>query len=65
MEAGKRTVQVNVKMSTADFALLKRAAEKLWPDAVISNSGILLGLAKIEARRVTEAEASTKAKRRQ
>jgi hypothetical protein len=46
----KRTVQVNVKMTQADFDLLKRAAEKRWPDAVITNSGIVLALAKISAR---------------
>jgi hypothetical protein len=49
--AGKRTVQVNVKMSADDFDLLQAAAQKLWPDAVISNSGVLLGLAKIAAKR--------------
>jgi hypothetical protein len=47
---GKRTVQVNVKMTVEDFELLKRAAHKLWPDAILSNSGIILGLAKIAAR---------------
>jgi hypothetical protein len=46
----KRTVQVNVKMTQEDFDLLKRAAEKRWPDAVITNSGIVLALAKIAAR---------------
>lgn len=46
----KRTVQVNVKMTQEDFELLKRAAEKRWPDAVITNSGILLALARIAAR---------------
>ncbi len=46
----KRTVQVNVKMTQEDFDLLKRAAEKRWPDAVMTNSGIVLGLAKIAAR---------------
>jgi hypothetical protein len=46
----KRTVQVNVKMSPEDFTLLKEAAEKRWPDAVMTNSGIVLGLAKIAAR---------------
>jgi hypothetical protein len=46
----KRTVQVNVKMSPDDFQLLKKAAEKRWPDAVMTNSGILLALAKITAR---------------
>jgi hypothetical protein len=46
----KRTVQVNVKMTQDDFELLRKAAEKRWPDAVITNSGILLAFAKIAAR---------------
>lgn len=46
----KRTVQVNVKMTQDDFELLKKAAEKRWPDAVMTNSGVVLGLAKIAAR---------------
>jgi uncharacterized protein (DUF1778 family) len=51
-ESGKRTVQVNVKMSEEDYQLLSRAAEKLWPGAVLSNSGVLLGLARIAAKDV-------------
>ena len=62
--SGKRTVQVNVKMSGEDFALLQEAAHKLWPDAVISNSGILLGLAKIAAKRIGDGEKSQRPKRR-
>ncbi len=46
----KRTIQVNVKMSPEDFQLLKKAAEKKWPEAVMTNSGIVLGLAKIAAK---------------
>jgi hypothetical protein len=46
----KRTVQVNVKMSPEDFQLLKKAAEKKWPEAVMTNSGIVLGMAKIAAK---------------
>jgi hypothetical protein len=46
----KRTVQVNVKMTEEDFRLLKKASEKRWPDAVMTNSGIVLALAKIAAR---------------
>jgi hypothetical protein len=46
----KRTIQVNVKMSEEDFALLKKAADKHWPDAVMTNSGIVLALARIAAR---------------
>ena len=47
---GKRTVQVNVKMSTEDHSMLVRAARTLWPEAIVSNSGIILGLAKIAAK---------------
>lgn len=50
----KKTVQVNVKMTEEDFALLRKAAEKRWPDAVITNSGIVLALAKIAARDTLE-----------
>jgi hypothetical protein len=53
-EDSKRTVQVNVKMRAEDYALLKEAAERLWPEAIISNSGILLGLARIAAKRAIE-----------
>jgi hypothetical protein len=48
---GKRTIQVSVKMSAEDFATLK-AANTLWPDAILSNSGIILGLARLAARDV-------------
>jgi hypothetical protein len=48
----KRSVQINVKLSPEDFDLLKRASEKKWPDAVMTNSGIVLGLAKISAKQI-------------
>ena len=51
-DAGKRTIQVNVRMSEEDYELLMQAAGKLWPDAIISNSGVLLGLAKLTAKDV-------------
>jgi hypothetical protein len=50
----KRSIQVNVKMSPEDFDFLKKAAGKHWPDAIMTNSGIVLALAKIAARRVLE-----------
>jgi uncharacterized protein (DUF1778 family) len=53
-EQGKRSVQVNVRMSEQDFDLIKKAAKTLWPHAVLSNSGILLGLAKMAASQVVE-----------
>jgi hypothetical protein len=49
-EGMKRTLQVNVKMTQDDFDLLKKAADKRWPDAVMTNSGIVLALARIAAR---------------
>jgi hypothetical protein len=61
MQSSKRTVQVNVKMSAEDFDSLKRAADALWPRAILSNSGIILGLAKIAASDVLEP--STKRKK--
>jgi len=48
----KRTTQVNVKMTEEDFALLSKAAEKRWPDAVMTNSGIVLALARIAAKEI-------------
>jgi len=39
-----------VKMTEDDFRMLRKAAEKRWPDAVITNSGIVLALARIAAR---------------
>lgn len=32
-----------------DFAAMKKAAETLWPRAILSNSGIALGLARMAA----------------
>jgi hypothetical protein len=55
-QTGKRTVQVNVRLSAEDFNLIQRAKNALWPDAVVTNSGILLGLAKIAARDVLKAK---------
>ncbi len=42
----KRVIAVSVKMSEADWNYLKRAAAKLWPEAIISDSSLVLGLAK-------------------
>ena len=49
MANGKRDVQVAVRMTESDMTLLKRAATKLWPRAILSNSAIVLGLARIAA----------------
>ena len=56
----KRTVQVNVKMTEEDFALLRKAAEEYWRDAVMTNSGIHLALARIAARGILAEKKSRK-----
>jgi uncharacterized protein (DUF1778 family) len=53
---GKRTIQVNVRVSAEDFTLIQKAATALWPDAILTNSGILLGLAKIAARDILKSK---------
>jgi uncharacterized protein (DUF1778 family) len=62
MQSSKRTVQVNVKMSEEDFQLLQRAASSLWPDAILSNSGIILGLARISAKEILQKPSSKRRK---
>ena len=52
----KRDLQVNVKMSADDFAILKQASDTLWPRAILSNSAIILGLAKIAAEDILKPE---------
>jgi len=55
-QTGKRTIQVNVRLSIEDFNLIERAANALWPDAILTNSAILLGLAKIAARDILKSK---------
>jgi hypothetical protein len=59
---GKRTIQINVRVSAEDFTLIQRAANALWPDAVLTNSGILLGLAKIAARDILKTKGGKSSK---
>ena len=48
----KRTTSVTVKMTAEDFALLQKAADAIWPKAVLTRSGVVLGLARIGAESV-------------
>jgi hypothetical protein len=59
----KRTIQVNVKMSAGDFDILHKAANRLWPDAILSNSGIILGLARLAAKDILQKKKTGKANR--
>lgn len=45
MHHEKRTVSISVKMTPSDLAKLNAAAAKLWPGAMVTQSGIVLGLA--------------------
>lgn len=51
-DTGKKTIQINVKMSEHDYNLIQRAAATLWPGAILSKGAIVLGLAKMAAKRV-------------
>ena len=41
-------------MSADDFTELKQAATMLWPGAILTNSSVILGLAKLKASDVVE-----------
>ena len=51
---GKRTTSVTVKMSDADFDRLQKAADAIWPKALLTRSSIVLGLALIGAESVSK-----------
>jgi hypothetical protein len=53
---GKRSVQINVRLTEKDYKFMQQAATKLWPNAVLSNSSIVLGLAKIAAQQIVESK---------
>ncbi len=58
----KRDLQVNVKLSADDFATLKQASDALWPGAILSNSAIILGLAKISAADILKQKKARKSR---
>lgn len=60
MKSGKRDIQLGVKMPADDFAELKRAADVLGPAAILTNSSVILGLAKLKASDVLNPGAAPK-----
>jgi hypothetical protein len=48
----KRTVGVSIKMSEEDLALFTKAASQIWPEAILTRTAIILGLARIGAKSV-------------
>ena len=43
----KRTVSVTVRMSEEDEARFQQVAQRLWPNAVMSRSAVILSLARM------------------
>jgi hypothetical protein len=48
----KRSEQVNCRLAPADLSLLRKAADRLWPDMPITNSTLLLTLARLKAEEI-------------
>ena len=48
----KRTEMVSVRLTPRDLESFKEAANILWPGAVLTQSGIVLGLARLMADKV-------------
>ena len=48
----KKSIAATVKMSAADWELLERAAEHIWPGAPVTRSSTILALAKLGAQSV-------------
>ncbi len=51
---GKRSLQVNVRVSPHSLKLLRQAAEMIWPGLVLSNSTLLLTLAQNKAKEILD-----------
>jgi uncharacterized protein (DUF1778 family) len=49
---GKRSRQVNVRLSSEALDLMRRAAERVWPGVPLSNSTLLLVLARSKAQEI-------------
>jgi hypothetical protein len=52
----KRTLQINVRMSNEDLALLQKAAVSLWPGVDLTTSTIVRSLAKKAAEEILRAK---------
>ena len=50
--SGKRTLSITVKLNKEDHDTLMRAAETFWPGAIMTNSSIILSLAKLGAEQI-------------
>jgi hypothetical protein len=52
----KKTVSISVKLSPEEWDLLKAVANRIWPNAPITNAGIVAGLALMTAKNLVTAK---------
>ncbi len=62
MNAPKRSLQVNVRLSPDALHLMRQAAEQCWPGVPLSNSTLLLTLAQHKAQEILERKRRVKKK---
>jgi hypothetical protein len=56
----KRTKAITIRLTPGDMETLKKAGEALWPGAVLTQSGIVLGLARMMAESVLKKKPSAR-----
>jgi len=64
MNDSKRSLQVNVRLSPDNLKVLRQAAEQLWPGVPLSNSTLLLTLARHKALEILDGKAGKLRSRR-
>jgi len=64
MNDSKRSLQVNVRLSPDNLKVLRQAAEQLWPGVPLSNSTLLLTLARHKALEILDGKAGKRRSRR-
>ena len=62
MNAPKRSLQVNVRLSPDALDLMRRAAARSWPGVPLSNSTLLLTLAQQKAQEILQSKRLTRRK---
>jgi len=61
---GKRSLQVNVRLSPENLKLMRQAAEHMWPGVPLSNSTLLLTLANQKVQEVMDHKGQPQKSRR-
>jgi uncharacterized protein (DUF1778 family) len=64
MNDSKRSLQVNVRLSPENLKLIREAAEQMWPGVPLSNSTILMTLARHKALEILDGKPHSAKSRR-